>query len=895
MAENYGQGSEAKYFVWNNGLLQEVATPLEGNYAIEYRYDISDLQTRIENESANNYGDIKGSFIDISMPDVLSGGAINNSGTIENIKADFVNNCISTEPLTLTNLRGAAIKNTGVIGDIEAVFINNRTVNNNFNGNNWLQGGAIYNSGTISNITADFIGNSLVGYNSDGASIFNVDGGSIGDITGNFIGNSTISEGYENGITGKFGHGQGSGIYNWYGSKIGNIKGNFIQNYAIGNNIHGVSIINLNGDSDVSEIGNITANFIDNFGVAYNKAQGAAIYNGANMGDVTGNFIRNNTQSDFETVGGAIYNVGTLGSLDEDNNLIGGIINSNFIENYVKTSEAGIAQGGAIYTNKNLNIIADNNVSTFKDNYIQVGEGEKINEAIYVDSAELNLVTNNNGAIYMYDKINGSNGYMVNITGDNSGKVALYNDIQNANVTVSNTTIDTINNKIHTYNFNNFTVTGNARMTVDVDLANKDMDKITSNSYGNHAGNLSVTGINLLSDASSNHTAILFAESGLKDNITSEIGKSNQNYQTTAYTPIFKYDVSYDNREDGGYFIFDRAGVTSSAAYNPAVQTSSVTAQVGSQSAVNETVRFAFQHMDLFSQMPSSQRMALINRNKYAIQDVHPKYNSDLEVLDKGYWVKPFTSFESINLHNGPSVDAIIYGTLVGFDGEFKELKHDWYNVSSVYAGYIGSQMNYAGVDSSLNGGMLGLTETFYKGNFFGALTATAGASLADSSTMYGNEDFTSLLGGIGAKTGYNIEFKDGKYILQPIMFMNYSFVNTFDYTNAAKVKIKSDPLHTLQINPQLKFVANIDKGWQPYASVGFVWNVLNSSKVRANDVILPKMSVNPYVEYGLGIQRNWKDKFTGFAQAMVRNGGRNGVALTFGFRWALGKDSEDL
>ena len=222
-------------------------------------------------------------------------------------------------------------------------------------------------------------------------------------------------------------------------------------------------------------------------------------------------------------------------------------------------------------------------------------------------------------------------------------------------------------------------------------------------------------------------------------------------------------------------------------------------------------------------------------------------------------------------------------------------MKKGWYNVQSVYAGYNGSSLSYQNVDTTLNGGLAGITETFYKGNFFTALTATAGASLGTSRTMYGNEDFTALLGGIGTKSGYNFEFKDGKYILQPILFANYSFVNTFDYTNAADVKIKSDPLHTLQINPQLKFVANLQKGWQPYASVGVVWNVLNSTKVKANDILLPKMSVDPYVEYGVGIQRSWKDRFTGFAQAMVRNGGRNGVALTFGFRWALGKESEDL
>ncbi len=58
------------------------------------------------------------------------------------------------------------------------------------------------------------------------------------------------------------------------------------------------------------------------------------------------------------------------------------------------------------------------------------------------------------------------------------------------------------------------------------------------------------------------------------------------------------------------------------------------------------------------------------------------------------------------------------------------------------------------------------------------------------------------------------------------------------------------------------------------------LFGMLNSSKVKANDVILPKMSVNPYVEYGLGLQRNWHDRFTGYLQAMVRNGGRNGVSL---------------
>ena len=84
--------------------------------------------------------------------------------------------------------------------------------------------------------------------------------------------------------------------------------------------------------------------------------------------------------------------------------------------------------------------------------------------------------------------------------------------------------------------------------------------------------------------------------------------------------------------------------------------------------------------------------------------------------------------------------------------------------------------------------------------------------------------------------------------------------------------------------------MGNVGKGWQPYASVGMVWNILNETNFTANNVRLPEMSIRPYVEYGIGVQKRWGDRFTGYGQAMIRNGGRNGVMLSVGFRWAIGK-----
>ena len=68
------------------------------------------------------------------------------------------------------------------------------------------------------------------------------------------------------------------------------------------------------------------------------------------------------------------------------------------------------------------------------------------------------------------------------------------------------------------------------------------------------------------------------------------------------------------------------------------------------------------------------------------------------------------------------------------------------------------------------------------------------------------------------------------------------------------------------------------------------VWNLLDDSKVRANDVRLPEMSIKPYVQYGLGIQKRFNDRILAFGQAMISNGGRNGISLNFGLRFKVGK-----
>ena len=814
----------------------------------------------IDNGGSSSIEAITGDFINNSAN--TSGGAIDNvSGTIGDITGNFINNSANTDGGAIysgygsiignitgdfinnsANRSGGAIYNTNQIGDITGDFIYNSA----------NTGGAIYNVfGTIGDITGDFINNSA---NSLGGAIYNTN--TIGDITGNFINNSANS--------------LGGAIYNNRGV-IGDITGDFINNSVISSDTTAIaggaiandglmgkfnaeldkiqmlpvsSIINNKTGENVTLYPQLTDEVLDELQQYLEqgyKFQVVPQYAYVDMEQEEFEYLI----KEYEQQKG--YSAeNTYEKLPEDAFVQyledSGIVNSSFINNHVDAPN-GEAMGGAIFIGSfDQKIIAkDGYTSVISGNYVQDKNGKR-DEAIYVLSPAVTLefAAKTNGKFIINDKINGTEGYTVKFSGDNTGAVQLNNNIQgkadvelnditlhlaarddvlNGNNFIANSgTLNMINGQVNAAALNNVTVNGNTNMLADVDLANKQMDRITASSYGKHKGNINVAGINLISDAKDNRTEILFAEQGLKDNVTTGVTTTENNpHQLTAYTPIYKYNVSYDNRDDAGYMLFVRGGAGSggnpSEAFNPAVLNSPVSSLAAGQATINETFKYTFEHADAFTQLPAVERISKIKQNYYALST---DYNENLGVLapefhNKAGWVRPYVTFESMNLKNGPDVDAITYGTLVGFDSDFQKLKNGWYGVTTGYVGYNGSQLNYSGNDTSMNGGLLGVTQTFYKGNFWTALTASAGASVGETSNMYGTDDFVSLLAGVGSKTGYNFEFKEGKFILQPIMFLSYTFVNTFDYTNAAGVKIESDPLHTIQLNPSIRFIANLE------------------------------------------------------------------------------------
>lgn len=527
------------------------------------------------------------------------------------------------------------------------------------------------------------------------------------------------------------------------------------------------------------------------------------------------------------------------------------------------------------------------------------------------DTSVITLTGGMDSEITLRDRLTGVTGAKLNI---NRGTVnfekkvsALDVIMEQANVNVvsddlfdeNNMTVNSASNlnmankAVGTMHLNNFTLNDNLNLAVDVDLANKSMDRITADSYNLGNNLVNVNQMNLLTSTDRNVTEILFADEGLRNNVTTSISE-------VAYSPIWKYGVVYD--KDNGEFIFTRGGGTPdnpnpnpgiSDAYNPAVMVSPVSSQLGGYMAMLDTYQNAFTHMDMYMLKPSTIRLAEQKANQYALTEaLGIEYNSN-EMNSKGMWYRPYASYDSVGLKNGPKVDNFSYGSFIGGDTEMFKTKHGFYGVVSPYIAYQGAHQSFSGNSIYQNGGTLGATATFYKGNFFTGLSAGVGMNISEASTMYGDENFPMLMAGIANKTGYNFEFKDGRYIIQPNLMLSYTFVNAFDYTNGAGVKINSEPLHAIQIAPNVRLIMNTKNGWQPYATFGMHWNIMDNTNVTANTTSLPELSIKPYFSYGLGIQRAFKDRFTAYAQIMLRNGGRNGIAASFGGRYMLGKETE--
>lgn len=944
----------AKITVTDTNVSFKDGTISTGNITINSTGSTSFSNSTLENNQAssggaiNNVGkitNITGSYTENKATGASygNGGAIYSEGTIETIDATFENNSAKAS--------GGAICNNknGEITNISGTFDSNTA-------GGVSAGGAIYNDGSITNITANFINNQATqtSYGNGGA-IINKSQGNITRLVADFTSNSAAKNGgaiYNDGIINIINSNfklnsatkNGGAIYTTTNAKISADNGDslFSGNYVSNDggatkDYNAIYVDSSSATLTLETINGGTITFEDNIrGIKGHEL----ILTGDDTGEVVfNNVIKGNaivtiehtdvtmTQNSSHIVADDYSELQSLtvksGSLDISDSAE--IKISENLTNQGTTINNGKIHVNNTFTNKGtitgntgtLNINGGENAgSIIQETISNSGTLDNMAGTITGDitntgsiSSKLNgligTVTNNGTISY-----NDSGSTIQDITGngrvelDSISTIMLNNTLGNNTLALNSGNLVFGSNKtvtgfeanggnilaqdgvISTYNLGDVTINGTTGLTLDFSLNDFSTDKFINSGVTNNGGSFNITSVNVQGMTTKDYIHVNLGDTTL-------LGQSNVTSDNitlpSVLTPIrrLKGDIT------DGWLTYQPSG-SGANDFNPAVLPSSVNTQVGAYIAMTETFNYAFRHADYsFMSLPKRLRTSMANR--YAITEGQSMpYTTDYS-RQAGMWFQPYASFEKVGLLHGPNTEVQSYGSLVGGDSSYRELGHGWGTVTTPYIGYNGTSQHYSGVSTYTNGGILGVTQTFYKNDFFTALTINSGASVGEANTMFGHENFTSIMAGIASKTGYNFELAHGKFIIQPSLMMAYSFIKTFDYTNAAGVRIDSDPLHSIQFHPTLKFMGNVGRGWQPYASVGMVWNVLNDTKVRANDIRLPEMSIRPYVEYGVGLQKTWNDRCAGFLQAMLRNGGRNGVALSFGFKWALGKEGKPI
>ena len=732
--------------------------------------------------------------------------------------------------------------------------------------------------------------------------------------------------------------GIGGAVYNLQGGEMMLQNANFESNYTIGAGAAGGAVSNGYNDSGTARITINDTNFNANHSSGYTFAEGGAlnntgiavidnssfennyaeglsedrpqqnfIYGGAinNLGNITvnntnfnGNYIIGHDNS--VSFGGAIFNSGTFtaDNITVDGNSInsslygdGGAIYNNtnanmtlsnsLIANNSVSSQVTYSNGGALYNAGTLTL--DN--TTMQDNYDRNNEKNDIYNTgtINFNGEGTNSIQSGikgNGTINKNDtgilNLGGSN---QNYTGNfnfNDGTLNLLSNSQyfNAQNTSfgNNINFNMANNEINNINFGNLNLAGTANIYADVNLTNSTMDRINASSV-NGSGSLFVAGLNLEGTPKAKDIIIPFADNTLKDYVSYT--------PTNLRTPLYNYNVSYDS--SNGNFQFIRGGFDSS------ILAAQVATQLAGYLTQIDTYRNVFANLDMVMITPPDIKTGFTALNKIASTESFPVYSPFIMPEENtGIWFKPYSTFESVGLKNGPSVSNVSYGSIVGAESGLKKLDKGWYSIYGAYVSYNGSHQAYDGNSIYNNGGLGGLYSVFYKGNFFTAWTANAGANSSEASTYFGQSNFTMFNTGIAQMTGYNAAMLKKRLIIQPALIASYSFVNTFNHHTYQDIQINTRPLHALQIEPRIKLIGNFKNYLQPYIAVSMVWNIIDHAKFQADDVYLPNLAIKPFVQYGAGVQKRWGERVTGFMEAMIRNGGRNGIALQFGFRISI-------
>ena len=335
-------------------------------------------------------------------------------------------------------------------------------------------------------------------------------------------------------------------------------------------------------------------------------------------------------------------------------------------------SQKSINNTGNITTNSE-NLIATDGITN--DGQITFNSGSKTVSDIN-GTATGNVVLDTNDNFIVNNKIEGTQLTLQSSTmylGSNG-------DISQAtSFNVNGGAINVAEGNITETNLGNVNLNGTANMAIDFNLDNMKSDSFIAN-ITNNGGKFNISNVNVMGNT-------------LKDNFklhlgdTTNLGRDNVSSDSfslpTIMTPIRKIA----GRVEDGYLMYAPTG-NSYKDYNSAVFAAPIAAQLGGYLSQLNSYDEAFRNLDMKMLMTREERQAYKMANRYASVDGAPKVFSPTYLPEKesAGWIRPYTSFEKVDLKGGTKVNNIMYGSFFGGDSPMYQTKNGWDYQWSLYA-----------------------------------------------------------------------------------------------------------------------------------------------------------------------------------------------------------------
>ena len=256
-------------------------------------------------------------------------------------------------------------------------------------------------------------------------------------------------------------------------------------------------------------------------------------------------------------------------------------------------------------------------------------------------------------------------------------------------------------------------------------------------------------------------------------------------------------------------------------------------------------------------------------------------------------WIKGFGSKEDVDLEDYVTVKTTYYGAMIGVDWE-RQYSETFDATYGIFGSYIGGELkndDYTNSKVTQNGAYLGVRANWYFGElskFFVNGIIDYGFINNNSETRTETNDFNSQVIGLAARAGYNFEWANKSFTVQPSFGITGKYIITDDIeaklTDESSIKEEIGNITNITYEPGLKLIKNLGRCWILTREGKYVIEQVDG-EVKVEEQVLPDTSYENYTDLGLGVEKIWGYTVL-HLKANKTFGGRDGFGINAGIEF---------